>query len=257
MSASTESRDVEGLGPPDAAAVDPAGTIEFGGPGAIRNWRIYRGDSTGLFEVPLQAMQRGSELTEIDLQESSGSRALNLGDLFEVTTVDRLGEIATPIDAAVFADGDISGLDWADLSLSAAGITPANQSRRVFTGDTTPTALKALRTWAAEQLSLKGATCGDLALVVSELATNVERYAPGWVMVDLVFYRGMVLVAVTDRGMKTLPQLEVSSIDDASGRGLWIVAALSIAWGVVRGATSKTVWSLLSCEYGTTAIAET
>ncbi|MGB3411832.1 MAG: ATP-binding protein [Microthrixaceae bacterium] len=173
---------------------------------------------------------------------------VSLEALFDEYVEDPFAESSSGMTAVVFARDEIAGIDWGALSLSAAGVATVKQSRRVFTGDTTPTALRSLRNWASDQIGLREIRCDELQLVVSELATNVERYAPGWVMIDLVFYQGMLLVAVTDRGMDSLPQLGPSRVVDTSGRGLWIVAAVSLAWGVVRRSSSKTVWSLLRCE---------
>lgn len=221
-------------------------SVGLGPVALMQKCRVYRGDTDALVEVPTQPVEQKMDFFVTESGE------IRLSDVLDAYVEDNPGdadESTSAVSAVVFTGDDfVAGVDWGALSLTAAGIATVNQPRRVFTGDTTPTALKLLRTWASEQVTLRGIQCEALQLVVSELATNVERYAPGWLMIDLVFYQGKLLVAVTDRGTDALPQLGQSNVIDASGRGLWIVAAMSAAWGVVRRENSKTVWSLLPCE---------
>ncbi len=134
--------------------------------------------------------------------------------------------------------------DWIELSRIAAG-GDEGDSRRVFTGDTTPTSLRALRTWVGAHAPTTPRSLDDLILATSELATNVERHARGWVTVDLVDVGGRVLVAVTDPSVDRYPQPRVVTSDQVSGRGLMVVAAVSASWGVVARPESKTVWAVL------------
>ncbi|MGB6057719.1 MAG: ATP-binding protein [Microthrixaceae bacterium] len=270
MAASIDSRRLDSGGQFDAeASIETAASLDVSGPiGAdgsvgfgpaalISSCRMYRGDVDDFEEVHIQMdgqasdpqTDPGAPLRSLDsstVVNESGD--VSLAALFDEYADDRQDDSASEVMALVFARDDVAGIDWGALSLSAAGVATVKQSRRAFTGDTTPTALRSLRTWASEQVGLREIQCDELQLVVSELATNVERYAPGWVMIDLVFYRGMVLVAVTDRATDSMPELGPSRVVDTSGRGLWIVAAVSVAWGVVRRASSKTIWSLLRSE---------
>ncbi len=134
--------------------------------------------------------------------------------------------------------------DWIELSRIAAG-GDEGDARRVFTGDTTPTSLRALRTWVGAHAPTTPRTLDDLVLATSELATNVERHARGWVTIDLVDVGGRVLVAVTDPAVDRFPRPRAVASDQVSGRGLMVVAAVSTAWGVVARPASKTVWAVL------------
>jgi anti-sigma regulatory factor (Ser/Thr protein kinase) len=115
-----------------------------------------------------------------------------------------------------------------------------------FRGDTTPTSLRSLRRWVAARLEAHPEVRDDAVLVVSELATNVERHAPSWSAIDLVVLDRVVLVGVTDPVVDQIPQPRTVTIEQASGRGLLVVANLSQAWGVVVRPDSKTVWSVLA-----------
>jgi anti-sigma regulatory factor (Ser/Thr protein kinase) len=154
------------------------------------------------------------------------------------------------VAAAVFPnhlDEDPSGLDVVELTRAAVGLDGDPLDRRTFTGDTMPTSLRALRTWAADQLEGRGCSTDDVVLVLSELSTNVERHAEGWITVDLVETQGTVVIAVTDPSVDRLPVLREVGPDELTGRGLLVVASLSLVWGVVVRARSKTVWAALPC----------
>lgn len=114
-----------------------------------------------------------------------------------------------------------------------------------FTGDTTPTSLRALRRWVSSQLGDDHPHVDDVVLAVSELATNVERHAGNWLTVDLVQLPDDTLVAVTDPTTGALPLPREVPADQVSGRGLLVVAALSRWWGVVVRPRSKTVWAAI------------
>jgi anti-sigma regulatory factor (Ser/Thr protein kinase) len=87
----------------------------------------------------------------------------------------------------------------------------------------------------------------QLALVVSELATNAVLH-PGAAVADPVRLKvrvrsGRARVEVRDGGPGFDASVHASPDPLAvGGQGLLIVAALSDAWGVVRGAGGCTVW---------------
>ncbi len=118
-------------------------------------------------------------------------------------------------------------------------------SRRDFTGDTTPTSLRALRQWVSAHAEAPAPIVDDLVLVTSELATNVERHARGWLTVDLVDGDGLVLVAVTDPAADRLPRPRMVQSDEVAGRGLLVVASVAAMWGVIARPASKTVWAAI------------
>ncbi len=126
-----------------------------------------------------------------------------------------------------------------------------------FTGDTTPTSLARLRAWTRAALDPDGGARADasgaqlppgtasedLVLLVDELASNVERHAPGWLTVDLLLRPAWTTVVVTDPRPWTLPAPGDRDDPADSGRGMVIVAGLSSDWGVVVGPSTKSVWA--------------
>lgn len=134
---------------------------------------------------------------------------------------------------------------WIELCEVAAGVDHESD-HRAFIGDTTPTSLRSLRVWATRQLDGLRYPADDVTLVTSELATNVERHAGGWVTVDMVDLGEALVVAVTDPEFDRLPAPRRVGPDEVSGRGLLVVAAVSAHWGVVVRPASKTVWSVLA-----------
>jgi anti-sigma regulatory factor (Ser/Thr protein kinase) len=134
--------------------------------------------------------------------------------------------------------------DWRTLLTDVIGcLTGASDG---FTGDTTPTSLARLRRWADDMLrraAVPAAAGGDIVLLVDELASNVEEHAPGWMTVDLEFAEHSVLIVVSDPHPARVPVPGDPPPDRPSGRGLLVVGALSSAWGVVIGRTTKAVWA--------------
>lgn len=49
-------------------------------------------------------------------------------------------------------------------------------------------------------------------------------------------------VEVTDQGGDGLPEVRSPDAEDTSGRGMFLVQALSEEWGVFRGRTGTTPW---------------
>ncbi|MFG2652600.1 SpoIIE family protein phosphatase [Streptomyces sp. NPDC048436] len=96
-------------------------------------------------------------------------------------------------------------------------------------------ATQQLHRWGLEELSF------TTELVVSELVTNVVRYAEGPVQVRLIRDRTL-LCEVADRG-HTSPHLRHSGEDDEGGRGLFIVAQLVQRWGTRYTQSGKTIWT--------------
>ncbi|CAM5622962.1 non-specific serine/threonine protein kinase OS=Streptomyces alboniger OX=132473 GN=CP975_04015 PE=3 SV=1 [Streptomyces alboniger] len=88
----------------------------------------------------------------------------------------------------------------------------------------------------------------DLQLCVSELLSNVIRHLGEGtpVTVRVTCGDGRVRVAVTDPDPRAWPVLRAACGDDEGGRGLALLDAVSLRWGVEQGANSKTVW----CELG-------
>ena len=102
---------------------------------------------------------------------------------------------------------------------------------------------------AAHLLSnLLPALVDDARLVASELATNAVRHARTAFTVTVDGRDGSVTVRVRD-GSRSLPSSGASGILATQGRGLMLVAALSLAWGVTVEAEAeggKSVWASFS-----------
>jgi anti-sigma regulatory factor (Ser/Thr protein kinase) len=135
-----------------------------------------------------------------------------------------------------------SSAEWLDLTQAAAGVDHGGDERS-FTGDTTPTSLSSLRRWAVGRLDGHPVRVDDIVLSLSELTTNVERHGGDWLTVDLVERERDLVLAVTDPATDRLPAPREAQPDEPSGRGLLVVASLSMRWGVIVGPSHKTVWA--------------
>jgi anti-sigma regulatory factor (Ser/Thr protein kinase) len=100
-----------------------------------------------------------------------------------------------------------------------------------------------LRKWGLEY------KIDDVAVVVSELATNAVAAAPGTVIaldVHILLERPYLLVELWD-GSPRRPIPATSGPDDESGRGLTIVGCLATEWGVrIPSHGGKTVWAAIA-----------
>jgi anti-sigma regulatory factor (Ser/Thr protein kinase) len=95
------------------------------------------------------------------------------------------------------------------------------------------------------------ATACDAGLVLSELISNALRHAtplPGsLVRVSWMVSDDCVEVAVSDGGGPTVPMINKPAANALGGRGLGIVARLSLRWGVYtpQDGAETTVWAAL------------
>ncbi|WP_435614662.1 ATP-binding protein [Streptomyces coelicoflavus] len=94
----------------------------------------------------------------------------------------------------------------------------------------------------------------DVRLCVTELLTNVIDHVgagtPATVRVA-VLPTGRTRVEVTDPDPRALPLLTgPAGVTDESGRGLALLDALTLRWGVEQGAGHKTVWCELAATPG-------
>jgi anti-sigma regulatory factor (Ser/Thr protein kinase) len=94
--------------------------------------------------------------------------------------------------------------------------------------------------WGLEQL------VDDVQLAVSELVTNAVRHARSEVELGLCI-DGRLIVEVRDTDPELRQPLEDAEADPlaTSGRGLQIVAAVSVDWGVRFHRSGKAVWFAL------------
>ena len=105
-----------------------------------------------------------------------------------------------------------------------------------------PGGVRAARAFVADTLCGADPNVLDAAvLMVSELATNAVVHTTGPFDIGIDESDHEVRISVTDHGGGT-PTLRTASSNDTDGRGLGIVAAFAVAWGVDQGPHSKTVW---------------
>jgi anti-sigma regulatory factor (Ser/Thr protein kinase) len=107
------------------------------------------------------------------------------------------------------------------------------------------------------QAGVYDATACDAGLVISELISNALRHAsplPGCVVkVSWKLLQDSVEVEVSDGGGETTPAVNEPTNWAIGGRGLGIVARLSLHWGI-RAAEGEepetTVWAEVPVRYG-------
>lgn len=156
------------------------------------------------------------------------------------------------VEAAETPEGASSSAQWRDR-LWAVLVGPGGRSDR-FDVDPTRTSLSDMRSWVGEVIGRRGArgargpvapghAVADAVLVVDELVSNAREHAAGGSTVDLTVDAGSVLVVVSDPHPESVPALGYPPPSQPSGRGLLVVDALSVRWGVVIRPTSKSVWA--------------
>ncbi|WP_164519746.1 SpoIIE family protein phosphatase [Nocardioides ferulae] len=134
-----------------------------------------------------------------------------------------------------------------DVALLVAefGVTDAPLQVRLTLD--TPREVAAARRFARAHLERWGlpGLADDVDLVVSELATNALTHGGGSAALELrPDGPDGVLVAVVDEESRDPSPREASGADE-SGRGLTVVGALSVEWGVVPVGLGKRVWATL------------
>lgn len=82
-------------------------------------------------------------------------------------------------------------------------------------------------------------------LLVSELVTNAILHARSDVTVTVRRDTEQLRVAVSDTG-EGLPQVRRATDTATTGRGLALVDACALAWGVDPGSAGKSVWFVLA-----------
>jgi anti-sigma regulatory factor (Ser/Thr protein kinase) len=109
-----------------------------------------------------------------------------------------------------------------------------------------PEAIAEARHFVRELTSLWGCTrvAEEATLVISELASNAVRHANSPFSVTISHHDESLRLSVEDTS-PVRPVLRIPDIHSVSGRGLFLVAALSDAWGVNRAGSGKVVWAEL------------
>lgn len=116
----------------------------------------------------------------------------------------------------------------AQRSLDLPGALTSGHHARRWLRDT-------LESWRLHEL------VGDAELLTSELINNAVVHAASGVRVRVRLLDGRVRVEVSDSGPGALHRQE-TTVEDTSGRGLFLVEALSSAWGTSAGRGRKMVW---------------
>jgi anti-sigma regulatory factor (Ser/Thr protein kinase) len=113
-----------------------------------------------------------------------------------------------------------------------------------------PEAVSAARHYVVDLLAdVPHAIVDEVAVMVSELATNCVRHTDTEFTVNVEHDRNRIRVEVTDRGAGA-PTVRVPDATEPTGRGLRIVRELSDAFGVepASGAPGKTVWFVVQID---------
>ncbi|MCF6473102.1 ATP-binding protein [Nonomuraea sp. MG754425] len=90
----------------------------------------------------------------------------------------------------------------------------------------------------------------EAELIVSELATNAIRHSAsgrfgGRFLVSVQAHTDRLWLGVLDEGGPSSPRASRPCLDGEGGRGLLLVASLSIDWGVWGDEHGRTVWAVL------------
>ncbi len=111
-----------------------------------------------------------------------------------------------------------------------------------------PDQVLAARHFVNDALQTWGITHPDVALLVSELATNAVLHARSEFEVAVMANQERIRVEVSDYNCR-LPTVVAVPADAYSGRGLMLLQALAGAWGVETHANDgKTIWFEMSAE---------
>jgi len=241
---------IAGAGHVPPAVVRPDGTVTFPD--------VHPGPPLGLGNLPF-------ETTEFELPEGS------LVALFTDGLIEARGR---DVDAGLDRLAEVLAEPWRPLEdlcdLAVATLLPEPPSddaalllvrtrtldgRQVaaweldpdpaLVGEARKLATAQLTAWGLDELALTA------ELVVSELVTNVIRYAPGPVGLRLIRDRSLIC-EVSDAG-HTSPHPRRAAQDDEGGRGLFLVAQLTERWGTRYTPTGKTIWTEQSLPTGRNA----
>ena len=105
-----------------------------------------------------------------------------------------------------------------------------------------PDGVRDARAFVADALRGADPNAVDAAvLLVSELATNAVVHTTSPFTIGIDRWDHEVRISVTDQGEGT-PRLRPATASDTDGRGLGIVDAFAVEWGVDQRPDSKTVW---------------
>jgi anti-anti-sigma regulatory factor len=139
----------------------------------------------------------------------------------------------------------------ADRATAITAVSKGEVTRQRWSLDVAPTAqasavgrdlvARALLAWHLDALR------ADAELIISELCANVVRHAHTSMIVNV--WRSQRYLHLEVRDYSTQPprssETGIGSCASDHGRGLDMVSAFSVAWGVLPAADGKTVWAAL------------
>lgn len=101
---------------------------------------------------------------------------------------------------------------------------------------------RALEEWGVDEHDVAAGASGDLLLVASELVTNAAKAESRSFLLTVDAHRDHIELGVADDDPRPARRL-APGLEQANGRGLGIVEALSASWGQTDfDGTSKKVW---------------
>ncbi|MFF3720945.1 SpoIIE family protein phosphatase [Streptomyces erythrochromogenes] len=98
-------------------------------------------------------------------------------------------------------------------------------------------ATRQLAEWGLDELAFAA------ELMLSELVTNAVRYGSEPIQVRLIHDHDRALICEVSDGSNTAPHLRRAATTDEGGRGLFLVAQLSQAWGARYTTRGKVIWA--------------
>ncbi|MGW6612171.1 SpoIIE family protein phosphatase [Streptomyces erythrochromogenes] len=98
-------------------------------------------------------------------------------------------------------------------------------------------ATRQLAEWGLDELAFAA------ELMLSELVTNAVRYGSEPIQVRLIHDHDRALICEVSDGSNTAPHLRRAATTDEGGRGLFLVAQLSRAWGARYTTRGKVIWA--------------
>ena len=196
-------------------------------PALAQGGQADRAGQAGQVEQAGQAGQRGQGTGSRPGAESRPTRLATLEDAVDFV-LEQMGP-RTRDDVAVLAceyAGPAGDLRRASLEVRSLSQTAAT---RTFVRQT-------LRGWGLSRLE------DTVTLLVTEMVTNALVHTDGDAALELRHQDGVVRVLVTD-SFSRVPHHRAQDPDATGGRGLLVVGALALEWGVEPSGEGKTVWA--------------
>jgi GAF domain-containing protein/anti-sigma regulatory factor (Ser/Thr protein kinase) len=175
----------------------------------------------------------------------------------DVDIEDGLARMARELSAAdpghlgLVADALLTGANRSDdvalllMRYDGMAVRPLRESWTVWR---VPEAVRHARRFTRRTLRAWNATeeLDAVLLLVSELVTNALVHTEGPVRLDLTLFNHRLRIAVADASPRTPVRPTSIGWEATGGRGIWLVEAMSTAWGTVPVSGGKQVWADLA-----------